>query len=161
MINKQLVKHFLISLCILHSFLAFATSEKQDVNTIKGITLALHEWASVEAGESRSLSDLRNLVTKDAYLVYLEDTASGRQSTKLNVLEFISTQGPVKEGFFETVTDMQIIKHEQAANVWANYEARNTQDGDIIFTGITNLQLFHDGSRWWVLGWVNIVNSEG
>ena len=133
-----------------------------DVATPKSITLAIHRWASVEKSGMRDSELLARLVTKDAYVIFFREKDGIRKHGTVSIMErFYKTElTPATEGYLETVTGMRVEKTDRAANVWADYEIRNTNDGPVVSTGITNLQLYHDSTRWWILGWVNIVTSE-
>ena len=137
---------------------AKASPLTEDVSTIEAITLAIHRWASVEKGSVRDSVLLAHLVTKDSYAIFFREKDGARDHNMVSIMErFYEVEPtPVTEGYIETVTGMRVEKTDHAANVWADYEIRNTKDGPVVSTGITNLQLYHDGARWWVLGWVNI-----
>ena len=134
----------------------------EDVATPKSITLAIHRWASVEKGGVRDSELLAHLVTKDAYAIFFREKGGIRKHGTVSLMEryYKIEPTPATEGYLETVTGMRVEKTDHAANVWANYEIRNTNDGPVTATGVTNLQLYYDSTRWWVLGWVNIKTSE-
>jgi hypothetical protein len=56
------------------------------------------------------------------------------------------------KGFYETEMARRTEQFGQIAHVWSTYESRHSPDDPEPFMrGINSFQLFHDGSRWWIL----------
>ncbi|HYX69499.1 MAG TPA: hypothetical protein VE825_10230, partial [Terriglobales bacterium] len=41
-------------------------------------------------------------------------------------------------------------RYGNIAQVWSTYESRQKADGPVIARGINSLELYWDGTRWWV-----------
>lgn len=133
-------------------------ASQADVATPQAITLALFRWATVEVGETRDNEMLGSLIVPQAYGVAIreEDGKRFARFDALTDLYVIPEQKPSPRGWLETVLGMKVEESSSGANAWTSYEIRRTTDGPVIKKGVTNVQLFHDGARWWVLGWVDI-----
>ena len=59
-----------------------------------------------------------------------------------------------KNGFYEIEISRKVEKFGSVYHVWSTYETRNTSDGPIIGRGINSVELFFDGSRFWIITWV-------
>jgi hypothetical protein len=40
------------------------------------------------------------------------------------------------------------------AHVWSSYASARTEDVEPYNRGVNSITLFHDGTRWWVMGWM-------
>ncbi len=57
-----------------------------------------------------------------------------------------------KNGFFEREVARRTEQFGNIAHVWSTYESRhNADDSEPFMRGINSIQLFYDGSRWWML----------
>jgi hypothetical protein len=57
-----------------------------------------------------------------------------------------------KNGFYEKEIARRTEKFDQIAQVWSTYESRHkANDPEPFMRGINSIQLFYDGSRWWIL----------
>ena len=57
-----------------------------------------------------------------------------------------------KNGFYEKEIARRTEKFDQIAHVWSTYESRHkANDPEPFMRGINSIQLFYDGSRWWIL----------
>jgi len=81
-----------------------------------------------------------------------------------SVDEFIESRTPLLAAgdFFEWETDREERREGRMAHVWSSYEAARTPGGDPIRRGVNSIQLWNDGSRWWILSitWDAISAAE-
>jgi hypothetical protein len=57
-----------------------------------------------------------------------------------------------KNGFYEKEIARRTEQFDQIAHVWSTYESRHkANDPEPFMRGINSIQLFYDGSRWWIL----------
>ena len=57
-----------------------------------------------------------------------------------------------KNGFFEKEIARRTEQFGHIAHVWSTYESRHKgDDPEPFMRGINSIQLFHDGSRWWIV----------
>ena len=40
------------------------------------------------------------------------------------------------------------------AHVWSSYASARTEGGEPYARGVNSITLFHDGERWWIMGWM-------
>jgi heme-degrading monooxygenase HmoA len=67
---------------------------------------------------------------------------------------FIRTTMPVlgSMGFEERQITMRVERFGCIAHVWSTYDSRRAADDAEPFArGINSIQLYHDGTRWWVV----------
>jgi hypothetical protein len=72
----------------------------------------------------------------------------------LDIDGFIARVGDYieKNGFFEKEIARRTEQFGQIAHVWSTYESRHKGDDPKPFMrGVNSIQLFHDGSRWWIV----------
>ena len=39
-------------------------------------------------------------------------------------------------------------------HVWSSYASARSQGGEPFTRGVNSITLFHDGERWWIMGWM-------
>ena len=72
----------------------------------------------------------------------------------LDVDGFIARVEPyfAQQGFYEKEISRRTEQFGHIAHVWSTYESRrNADDPEPFMRGINSIQLFHDGSRWWIV----------
>jgi len=129
--------------------------DPKDVGSMNGILTALYDVISGPAGQKRNWDRMRTLFIPEARLIPTGKRADGSSGRKVMSLEdYINASGPVLEkmGFFET----EIHRTEEAfgavVHVFSTYESRKTKEDEKPFMrGINSIQLWNDGTRWWVV----------
>jgi hypothetical protein len=57
-----------------------------------------------------------------------------------------------ENGFYEREIARRTEQFGHVAHVWSTYESRHCEDDPEPFTrGINSIQLFNDGTRWWIV----------
>jgi hypothetical protein len=83
------------------------------------------------------------------------DPAGNRIAYKMMSAEdFIESTNDwlVQSGFFETEIHQIVDQFGSIAQVFSTYESRHdADDPQPYMRGINSFQLFHDGSRWWIV----------
>jgi hypothetical protein len=125
---------------------------RADVATLDGIVHAYYDVISGPPGQAREWSRDSSLYIADIRFVSM-GFADGRPVT--NVMDhgtYARQSDPyfVKNGFFEQEIHRETRRFGNIAHVFSTYESRNTPDGPVIARGINSLNLFWDGSRWWI-----------
>jgi hypothetical protein len=72
----------------------------------------------------------------------------------LDVEGYIERVEPIfaKSGFYEKEVARRVEQFGRIAHVWSTYESRHDPNDPAPFMrGINSIQLFNDGSRWWIL----------
>jgi hypothetical protein len=129
-----------------------------DVESIDAIIKATYDVISGPAGKKRDWDRERSLFYPGARLI---PTASvpGRNDVDLapNILDvngFIARAEPLfeKAGFYETEIARRTEQFGRIAHVWSTYESRHDpSDAKPFMRGINSIQLFNDGTRWWIV----------
>ncbi|HYE55353.1 MAG TPA: hypothetical protein VD996_10930 [Chitinophagaceae bacterium] len=127
----------------------------KDVSSIDGILAALYDVISGPAGQKRNWDRMRTLFIPEARLIPTgkrPDGTSGRRV--LTVEDYISSSGPFleKNGFFETEIGRKTEQFGGIVHVFSTYESRRAAtDAKPFMRGINSIQLWNDGTRWWVV----------
>jgi hypothetical protein len=135
-----------------------------DVASIDAIVTAAYDSISGPAGEKRNWDRERSLyypgarliptakpVTSDEWQVTSENKIAPQI---LDIEGFIARVEPFfkENGFYEKEIARRTEQFSQIAHVWSTYESRhNADDPEPFMRGINSIQLFHDGSRWWIV----------
>jgi hypothetical protein len=138
-----------------------APARAEDVATIDGILSALYQSISGPAGAERDWPRMSSLFVPDGRLMPTgkrPDGTSVRQSWSVD--EYIRRAGPgLKEnGFFEREIGRRTDQFGNVVQVFSTYESRRAaNDPEPFMRGINSIQLWNDGSRWWVVSilWQN------
>ena len=125
-----------------------------DVDTPEHLIAALYDVISGPAGK-RDWNRFRSLFYEGARLMPSGKSALGVAGVRvLTPEDYVSRAQALfdKEGFFERSVANRIEIWDRIAHVWSTYESRHAKDDAKPFArGINSIQLFDDGSRWWVL----------
>jgi hypothetical protein len=129
-----------------------------DVSSIDAIIKASYAVISGLAGVKRDWDRERSLFIPGARLIPTA-TVPGRNDVDLaplilDVEAYIQRVEPLfaDKGFYETEVARRTEQFGQIAHVWSTYESRHREDDPEPFMrGINSFQLFHDGSRWWIV----------
>jgi hypothetical protein len=135
-----------------------------DVSSIDAIVTAAYDSISGPAGKKRNWDRERSLyypgarliptarpVTSDEWQVTSENKIAPQI---LDIEGFIARVEPFfkENGFYEKEIARRTEQFGQIAHVWSTYESRhNADDPEPFMRGINSIQLFHDGSRWWIV----------
>jgi hypothetical protein len=131
-----------------------------DVASIDAIITAAYDVISGPAGQQRDWNRERSLFFPDARLIPTRKSTdelqseSGLSPQAMNVEGFIARTRDYleKDGFFEKEIARRTEQFGHIAHVWSTYESRHQLDDPHPFMrGINSIQLFYDGSRWWIV----------
>jgi hypothetical protein len=126
---------------------------KLDLSTTKSVIDLAYALISGRAGEARDWTTWRTLYVPNARLVPIEAADDGSRIPRLMTPdEFIASRDPffMQNDFFEWETAREERRYGSLAQVWSSYEAGRTVRGDPIRKGVNSVQLWNDGSRWWI-----------
>ena len=133
---------------------AFA-ARPADVASVDAIMAALYDVVSGPAGKVRDWDRLRSLFVADGKMGVVGAKHGGGYSHRsMTVDDYIARAiKPFSEmGFFETELARTTDSFGQVSHVFSTYEARKApSDAKPFVRGINSLQLYNDGSRWWVI----------
>lgn len=124
-----------------------------DVDSVEHLLNALYDSISGPAG-TRNWDRFRSLFYTDARLIPTRHDQSGKAiASSLTVEQYIDrVKGYFeKEGFYEASVANRTEVWDRIAHVWSTYESRHAKGEKPFARGINSIQLFNDGSRWWVI----------
>ena len=129
-----------------------------DVSSIDAIIKASYDTISGPAGRQRDWDRQRALFLPGARLIPTAVKAGENEGAlapqRLDVEAYIARVEPFfrDNGFYETEVARRTEEFGRIAHVWSTYESRHrTNDPEPFMRGINSFQLFHDGSRWWIV----------
>ncbi|MEE8062488.1 MAG: hypothetical protein V3T16_11695 [Gemmatimonadales bacterium] len=134
---------------------AQAYENPADVATIDAIMLAYYEVVSGPAGEAADRA-------RDIYLHQPSALIGipGRNDAGERVLNMITLAqyhdafgGPRGEPFYEYEIHREVQRFGRVAHVWSTYASSREPDGEPYARGINSIELYWDGSRWWITSW--------
>jgi hypothetical protein len=130
-----------------------------DVESIDAIITAAYDSISGPPGK-RDWNRERSLFIPGARLIPTAESAGemspGGEITPhmLDIDGFVARVGDYleKKGFFEREIARRTEQFGHIAHVWSTYESRhNVDDPEPFMRGINSIQLFYDGTRWWIV----------
>lgn len=128
-----------------------------DIATLDGIMKAYYDVVSGPAGSLPDPARDQTLHHPNAQVTILSRKADGTATVMVGTLADYyrgSGTGPRKEAFFEREIHRVTQRIGSLAHVWSTYESSKTPGGPPFSRGINSIQLYWDGTRWWILGWV-------
>jgi len=134
------------------------SADPSDVESIEAIVAAAYDVISGPAGKKRDWKRERSLFISGARLIPTAVDA-GRNDVDLapQVLDVDAYIARVESyfattGFYEKEVARRVEQFGQIAHVWSTYESRHDpNDAEPFMRGINSIQLFNNGSRWWIL----------
>jgi hypothetical protein len=133
------------------------TKYGDNVTTLDGIMKAYYDVVTVKKGEKVSYERDSLLHIAGAQVGWNQQGKDGNPHLKMvSLKEYhqMSDEYLEKNGFYEIEISRKVEKFGSVYHVWSTYETRNTSDGPIIGRGINSVELFFDGSRFWIITWV-------
>lgn len=132
-----------------------ASANSADVFSPDAILAALYQVISGPAGQKRNWDRFRSLFLLDARLIPTSAKPGGSdQAQTLTPEDYVRRAGPYleKNGFFEKEVARKSERFGGIMQVFSTYESRHTATDAAAFArGINSIQLFFDGTRWWIV----------
>ncbi|HMI78970.1 MAG TPA: hypothetical protein VK484_09250 [Ferruginibacter sp.] len=137
------------------------TSFGDEVGTLDGIIKAYYDVVTVKKGEKISYVRDSLLHVPNASVGMAQKDKNGKIQLKLITLkEFHKNDAALeKDGFYEKEISRKVENFGAIYHVWSTYETKNVADGPVVERGINSIQLYFDGTRFWILSWV--FDNEG
>ena len=126
-------------------------ADPKDVSTIDGIIKAFYETISGGKGVPRQWSRDRNLYMPEARFVGMNERDGKIRASVMNYMNYVNGTNEffVAEGFREREINRVVKKFGNIAHVFSTYEF-STEDGKEKGRGVNSIELFWDGTRWWI-----------
>lgn len=125
-----------------------------DLTTIDAMIAGLYRSISGPAGAPRDWAAERILLHPGARLMPTRPLPDGGSVVDVFDLDgYIASRTPffAAGDFYEVEIGRQEWRFGNIAHVLSAYEGRRAPDGPAFFRGVNSLQLFWDGTRWWVM----------
>ena len=133
----------------------------EDVATIDGIITAFYEVVSGPAGERVDVERDRSLHHPDAWVAIAG--ANGDGSARVRVTDLAGYHGdnaPRAQAFWEWETGRVVRRSGNMVHVWSEYASARSPGGEPFDRGVNSITLYHDGTRWWIMGWMFDAAAE-
>ncbi|MGH7458210.1 MAG: hypothetical protein ACREKN_03885 [Longimicrobiaceae bacterium] len=125
-----------------------------DVRSIDAIVAALYDVISGRVGEPRDWNRFRSLFHPQARLIPTGRDEDGDWRLRaITPEEYIESSGPVllELGFVERELARRTHLWGNLAQLFSSYEAFQRGGDEPFMRGINAIQLWNDGTRWWVV----------
>jgi hypothetical protein len=135
--------------------LAARAARAADVSSPDAIIAAVYEAISGPAGQKRDWDRFRPLFIPGARLIPSMRHAEGTTAPVVwSPDEYIAAAGAGldKNGFFERELHRETEAFGAVLHAFSTYDSKRTpQDAQPFARGINSFQLYHDGTRWWIV----------
>jgi hypothetical protein len=126
-----------------------------DVASVDAVVAALYDVISGPASKARDWDRLRSLFAPEGKLVAVgARPAGGFGARTMTVDDYIArvTKPFSENGFYEREAARSSDTFGQIVQVFSTYESRHAPaDATPFQRGINSIQLYSDGSRWWIV----------
>jgi len=135
-----------------------------DAESLDRLLPALYECISGPAGVPRDWKRMRSFYYPGAVLLrtmVAEDNSPN--ASFMSVDDFVESA----ERYFNSYSffEIEIARTSETfgniAHVMSTYESRKTANGEPFARGINSIQLYHDGSRYWIVSMTWDIEREG
>lgn len=130
-------------------------ADPKDVSSVDAIIGALYDVISGPAGEKRNWDRMRTLFIVEGKLMATGKRPGGGMGKRVMTVEdYIKTSGPFleKDGFFEREIGRTMEQYGSVVHVFSTYDSkRKAEEEKPFMRGINSIQLWNDGSRWWIV----------
>ena len=127
-----------------------------DVATLDGIIRAYYEVVSGPAGVPRDTARDQSLHHPEARAIITGVDETGipfiRNLTLREYHELAGRGG--YPAFYEEEIHRTTQRFGNVAHVWSTYSWRRSLEGPVEGRGINSIQLYYDGTRWWITAWI-------
>ena len=127
-----------------------------NVSTLNGIMKAYYDVVTVKIGEKPSYERDSLLHFGNVQVGWAVKEKNGKtifQYVSLAEYHRMTDDGAALKGFDEREISRKVEKFGAIYHVWSTYESRYIKTGPVIQRGINSIELFYDGTRFWILGW--------
>lgn len=126
-----------------------------DVASVDGVIAALYDVISGPAGKPRDWDRLHSLFAPEGKMAAVGPRPGGVYGLRsMTVDDYIGrvTKPFAENGFYEKEAARSTETFGQIVHVFSTYESRHAPaEAKPFQRGINSIQLYHDGSRWWIV----------
>jgi hypothetical protein len=137
----------------------------EDVASVESIVHTAYEMLSGKATDKRDWDRWRTLHAPGARLIPIERAEDGTVVARVMTPdEFIASRSPFlsTHDFYEWETASEQQTAGRLVHRWSSYDGALERGGPPIRRGVNSIQLWNDGSRWWILSisWDTVAAIE-
>jgi hypothetical protein len=155
------MKRFALTIVIIGTLQTIALAQKKtsygdDVGTIDGIIQAYYNVVTVKKGEKISYQRDSLLHIPNAMVGIVRKTKIGESKLQMITLKQYHKNSDAsleKDGFYESEISRQVENFGAIYQVWSTYQTKYEANGPVISRGINSIQLYFDGTRFWIISW--------
>lgn len=159
------MKFLLVFTLIACAHLGFSQTKdySKDVASVDGIVAALYDVISGDPGTPRDWDRFRNLFRAETRLIPTRKTPDGALTLQaLTPEDYVQLfQTRIATGFFERELHRVTEQYGTVTHLFSTYETKEKKDGPVTNRGINSIQLFHDGTRYYVVNIFWCAESMG
>ncbi len=134
---------------------ASPVAKAEDVRSVDAVVQTLYAVISGPIGQKRDWDRFRSLFAPGARLIPTgRDPAGKPRVLTWTPEDYVTTAGGnlEKNGFFEREINRTSDQFGKVVHLFSTYESRRTVADEKPFArGINSIQLFDDGTRWWIV----------
>jgi hypothetical protein len=125
----------------------------EDVSTIDSITLAVYATISGAQGQPRQWDRFQTLFHPNAHMIPMRCGATKCIAQYMSPKEYQQRADSLLTGmgFVEKELHRRVDRFGALAQVYSSYASFRQDESKPFARGINSLQLFWDGTRWWIL----------
>ena len=133
-----------------------------DVATLDGIIRAYYDVVSGPAGAAPDRARDESLHMPGAHVGLARQTSAGTVIDITTLAGYYERHGGIRKApFYEWELSRQTRQFGNVAHVWSTYAVGSAPGGPAEHRGVTSLQLYFDGTRWWIAGWMSDSELPG
>lgn len=135
-----------------------------DTQSLENLLTAMYECISGPAGVPRDWKRMRSLYYPGAVLMRTSVAEhDSPEASFMTVDDFIESAEPYFHTypFFEIEINRTVETFGNVTHVMSTYESRKSPNGKPFARGINSIQLYHDGSRWWIISMIWDIERDG
>ena len=133
--------------------IATVAPRPEDVGSIDGMIKAWYDIVTVPKGSRPDWARDHSLYTPETRFLSVGQDKNGKlRGTIFDHVMYASGAGTgiEEKGFYESEIHRVTQRFGQTVHVMSTYESRRTKDGPVFARGVNSIELFNDGSRWWI-----------
>lgn len=131
-----------------------STAAPEDVESVDSILETVYEILSGPGDQPRDWERFRSLFLPGARLIPTwGDPDNGYRHGVRTLDEYIDRVSPIfeRDGFYENEIHRVEERYGPTVHALSTYESRHKPDAAPFARGVNSIQLFWDGSRWWIV----------
>jgi hypothetical protein len=125
-----------------------------DVTSIDGMIKAWYDIVTGPKGQPRPWGRDHTLYNSETRFLSVGRGPKGKlHATLYDHQGYVNAvdKGLTERGFYETEIHRVTQRFGNTVHVYSTYESREVANGPVTARGINSIELFHDGTRWWIM----------